>query len=104
MHIHLPPVGKRLGAGNQLQIRQTIQQLDRAVMAKLQPLGQFADGYRIAPGKSFDGQQCLVLLGRQVCPLGGIFTETKELSQRIAKRREVFVLRLGNLLARSHRD
>jgi hypothetical protein len=79
-HIHLSAVRSRLLPGHQLQIRETIEKFDRAMMPKLQPLGQLAYGYPVAAWKPFNGQQCLMLLRGQTRAFRGLFAETEELS------------------------
>ena len=52
-------------------------------MAQLQALGQFRDRDIIAPGEALDGEQGLVLLGRQTGPPGGFVAEVQKPSQRM---------------------
>lgn len=72
-------------------------------MAKLQSLGQFTDGDAIAPGKTLDCQQSLMMLRRDAGGLGRLFTETHELPQRVSKRGERFVLRFDQWSGVCHR-
>lgn len=76
----------------------TASEFDRAVMADLQALGEFADRDLIPARKPFDGQQRLVLLGRQSGCARAFFAKMKELAQGVAKRSQRLILRLGDFL------
>jgi hypothetical protein len=90
----LPAVFNGRLAHHQFLRDQPVYQAHHAVMAKLQSFGQFADGDLVAPGKTLDGQQCLMSLGRDAGGLGRRFTEMEEPPKRVTKRRKCFILRL----------
>ena len=71
-------------------------------MTKLLSLGQFADGDTVAFGKTFDGQQRLMLLGRDVGGLRRRFAEMDESPERVTERRERFILFLAELFGPWH--
>jgi hypothetical protein len=79
-----------------------VNQPDGAVVAKLQSFRQFAHGEPFATGKALDGQQRLVLLGRDAGGLGGFLAETDEPPKRVTKRRQRFILRLADLAWSCH--
>jgi hypothetical protein len=85
-------VGVRVFAKNELQCNKTVNQSDGAVMATLEPFGQLADVNAFTAGKSFDGEQGLVLLRRDSRPSGGFLAEAQELAQRVTECREVSIL------------
>lgn len=60
---------------------QAINQSNGAVMADLQTFGQFADGDASGPAETLDGQQRLVLLGRDSRLLRRLLTEPQKLTQ-----------------------
>lgn len=81
---------------------QPISQAHGAVMANLQPLGQFADGNPVAARKALNGQHRLVSLRGEAHGASGVFAEMQELPQRVAELGERFVFGLGELLLASH--
>ena len=55
-----------------------IEQADGAVMAKLEALGEFTDSDMIPSGKTFNREQCLVVLRCYTCGARGAFAEVQE--------------------------
>jgi hypothetical protein len=76
----LPPVFLVSFADYQILPHQPVNQFNSAVMADQQPFGQFADGNPISSGKAFNGDQGLVLLGRQTYGLRRFLTKMYELA------------------------
>jgi len=64
---------------------QTIDQLDRAVMLDLQPLGQRSNGCSLAAGQAFHRQQRLMLLRFQTCGARCFFAEIEKSPDLVAK-------------------
>src|SRR5437868_14948209 len=77
-HQYLAPITARPVALYEPVCRQTVHQLDRAVMLDLQALGQFTDPWANIPGQAFQRQKQLVLTRLQACPARGLLAETKE--------------------------
>jgi len=83
--IYLTAVGSTIFSYNSATGNQPINQTHRAVMPHLQALGQFPDGHVALCGKTLDGKQGLVLLGRDTCADRCIFAEPHKLPQRITQ-------------------
>ncbi len=75
---------------------ETIDKLDRAVMAQQEPLRQFLHRHLVASGIAFDGQQGLMLLRCQPGLAGSGLTEIEEFAQGMAKFRQGLVIGLGD--------
>jgi len=66
------------------------------VVANLQTLRQLPHGDISVPGKAFDGQQRLMLLGCHSGAMRGFFAEMQKLPQRIAQVRQRFIFRFAD--------
>ena len=89
---NLPAIGF-IGQSPQVFFRhQPVHQPDGAVVQDLEAFRQFADMDVVAPGKTLDGQQGLMLLRRDAGRLGGLLAETQELPQRVAEFGQRFVI------------
>lgn len=67
---------------------ETVDQLHRAVMPQLHPIGKGSDRGAEVRGKPFDGQQQLVLLGIKPCLAGSQLAEVQEASNLMAEFRQ----------------
>lgn len=95
-NVHFAMVRRVDGAPDVSVFLQPIHQANGAVMRELQAFGQFADCNKIAIGKSFNGEQSLMLLRGQTTAMGALFTEVQELTKEIPKCGKFFVIPLGD--------
>lgn len=79
-------------AAHELAADEAINETHDAMMAKLQPLGQFADGGRVTAGKALDGEQRLMLLRRETGGARRFLAEMEEARQGVAEGGEHFVV------------
>ena len=98
----LTTIFRRGSTDDEFLQHQPIHQPNRAMVAKLQPFGQFAHRDRVARREAFDGQQRLMLLCCDACGTCCCLAEMEEPPQRVAKCRQHFIIRLGELLWSSH--
>jgi hypothetical protein len=90
--LHLSPISAVARTPNPSGRFQTTAQLDRAVVANLQPLGQGADGRFLSERRSFDCQQRLVLLWLDPCRTRDALAEIQEAANLIAEVRQGLVV------------
>lgn len=92
---HSAAILVRASSHDPLFRRESVHQAHCAVVAYLQPLGEFSDGHALSSGETLDGKQGLMLLrGKPFCG-GGIFTESQKETQGIPQGCERFVVSLG---------
>ena len=72
-------------------------QLDRAVMLQLQPLGEIANRRACSLRKAFQGKHQLMLLGFQSRSVGSLLAEMDEAPDLKAELRQRSILVHGNL-------
>jgi len=72
-------------ANQKTAFHQPVDQLDRAVMAELQPLGEGADSRRSAARQAFQSEQQLMLLRLDAGALRGRVAEAQKAPDLIAK-------------------
>ena len=101
-HMNLPTIPVGCLTGHEFFRHEPVHKPDCAVMLDLEALGQFAHGHVIATGEALDGEQRLMVLGRDACRCGRIFAETKELAQGKAECGQVLILGFVELLLASH--
>ena len=101
---HLPPVRNGRRTRHQFIHDQPVNQPDRAMVAKLQSFCQFAHRDPVPSGETLNGEQCLMLLGRDSGSLRRRFTEMDEFPQRITKCGECFILSLLKFIGSRHHD
>ena len=99
---HLAPIFLGRCARHQFLKDQPVNQTNHTMMAKLQPLRQFTNRDGIPPRKALDGQQGLVLLGRDARVPGGFFAEMDESPKRITEGRQRFILFFAKFCGRCH--
>lgn len=92
---NLPAVFAIALAAHVAALGQAIGQLDRAVMPQLQPFRQYTNPRAPMLGKSFDGQQELMLAGFHVCLACHLLTEAQEFADLVAQFGERFIIRPG---------
>lgn len=97
LYVDFAVVLSALGAGKVFLFFQSIDEADGAVVGQLEAFGEFANGDVIALGKSFDGEEGLVLLRGQSGGVGGFFAEAEELTEGVTKCGEHFVVVPGDL-------
>ena len=95
-HLHPAPVEAGGHPPEQSPPGEPVHQPHGAVMAQLQPLRELADGSLVAPGKTLDGQQRLVLLRGEPGAARGVLAEDQEAAQRMAQRGQQLVVGLGD--------
>jgi hypothetical protein len=95
--VNSPPIAGVCFAPDEIVRGKAVSQSDRALVPDLQSFRQLADGHSIPGGKSLDGQQSLVLLGRETHGMRLLLAETQELSQTVTQRRQRFIVRFCNL-------
>ena len=100
---HAATVGACVLARYQPDLHEAVNQLNSRVMPELQTFGQFPDAYTIPPGKTFDRQECLMLLRSESSTFRGFLAETEELPEGMAKRSEVFEFGFRESFALAHR-
>ena len=61
-------------------------------------MGNLRDGGVVAVGKPLDGEQQLMLLGRDVLAAGSLFAKSKEATDGIAKRSDRFKVSIADQL------
>ena len=101
---HPPPVRNGRCARHQFIHDQPVNQPDRTMVAKLQSFRQFTHRDPIPFGETLNGEQCLMLLGRDSGSLRRRFTEMDEFPQRITKCVESFILSLLKFVRSRHHD
>lgn len=84
-HEHLPPVGFTSLADDQPARHKPIDELDSAVVANLQALGDGRDGWLYPFGQALDRQQKLMLLRLDPRRTGRLLAEVQEAPDRVAK-------------------
>ncbi len=79
------PTAVRRGrrASEQPAAHQAINQADRAMVADLQAISEFGDKGVVAPGKTLQDEEGLMLLHGQSGPAGGLLAEVQEYAQRV---------------------
>jgi len=75
---HAPPIFLAAAPPHELPRLEPVQQLDRAVVPELQPVGQVADGHFLIWWCALRGEQELMLLRLEPRRACGVFTETQE--------------------------
>lgn len=75
-------------------------ELDDGVVPQLQQLGHVADSGLVVSGEASDGEEELVLVGRQPLAAGGVLREPQEHAQGVAQPGQCLVLGVGGLGAR----
>ena len=82
-------VGATLARANQTALLRTLDETDHGMKSRLEELRQLRYGGRSPPGESGDAKHKLMLLRSDATGPGGIFAETHEPAERVAKTREV---------------
>src|SRR4051812_2936026 len=90
--INFPPVAVALLPDDQTLCFQTVDEADGAVVLDMESFGQLAVRHMLATGKAFDCQERLLLGWRESDGMGRLFAELKKLPQRMAKRRQRFIV------------
>lgn len=67
---------------------EAIDEADSTVVAKLKALGEFTDRDMVAPRKTFDSKQRLVVLRRDSGGRRGSFAEVQKATERVAEGSE----------------
>lgn len=93
----LPPVCRSPAPRDKTLAHRPINQLDRAVVLQLQPLGEIADRRAFSFGESLQGEHQLVLLGFQRRRVGRLLAEMNEAPDLKAELRQRPILGNGNL-------
>ena len=94
-HFHPAPVGRRRGAAHQAAPGQPVDQADGAVVAELEPFGEFTDRDIVAFREALDREQRLVLLRGQARGAGRLLAELLETAQGVPEGGQPLVVGLG---------
>jgi len=95
LHQDAPAVVVIRDSSEQAEPGHAVDQLDRGMMPDQQDIREVADGNGLHAGEALDGEQRLVLLGRQPGLLGSRFAERQKLSEPKAKLSKSFVIDVG---------
>ena len=101
---HLSPVGPVPRAADETARLHAVDQLDGAVVAELEALGEGPDRRSLPAGHAAHGEEELVLLGCQPGRARRPLAEAEESTHVIAKLRESAVFGGGHSAARHPRD
>lgn len=103
MDEHQASICGRVRTSHQFIMHQPVNQPHGAMVAQLQAFGQFTDGNLLTSREALDGEQRLMLLGREAGSARRLFAEVEELPEGVTKRRERFILRFGQAAGGGHR-
>jgi len=95
-YVHLSPIFGAGFADDQFLCPEAIDQSNGAVVGNLKLFSQFTDSNGISSRKAFDGEQSLVLTGRDPGGFGCGLTKVEELSEIIAECSQSLILCLGD--------
>ena len=98
----LPPINCASATFDKPLTHRPINQLNRAVMLQLEPLGEVADRGAFSFGEAFQGEHQLMLLRLQPRRVGGLLAEMNEATDLEAKRRQRPILRNGKIALPPH--